>query len=250
MRKITNRNTFLYRGIPFRFSGRREVVKRISELPKQETFCRIATVGPEFLLRAGDDAEFGQNLQRADLCVADGVGVVIAGMFFGKRLERFSGADLLLEIFEEAEESNLSIFLAAKKDGLSSLSEIRNALLKQYPTLRVFGEEYADSIHWQTHDTAPGFSGAQIVLCNFGAPEQEYFAESLRENAKSIKLCMGVGGAFDFLTGKIPRAPRLVRAVGFEWLWRLAFQPNRWRRVFRAVVIFPASVLVDKFCGK
>ena len=83
--------------------------------------------------------------------------------------------------------------------------------------------------------------------CNFGAPDQEYFLESLRGRSESVRLVMGVGGAFDFLTGKLPRAPRVFRVIGLEWLWRLFLQPSRWKRIWRAVVVFPIAVIQEKF---
>jgi N-acetylglucosaminyldiphosphoundecaprenol N-acetyl-beta-D-mannosaminyltransferase len=61
-----------------------------------------------------------------------------------------------------------------------------------------------------------------------------------------MRLAMGVGGAFDFLTGRIPRAPKAIRTLGLEWLWRLYQQPKRFRRIWNAVIVFPAKVLCQK----
>jgi len=57
---------------------------------------------------------------------------------------------------------------------------------------------------------------------------------------------MGVGGSFDYLTGKQKRAPRWMRIFGLEWLWRLILQPQRWKRIGNAVVIFPIKILFNK----
>jgi N-acetylglucosaminyldiphosphoundecaprenol N-acetyl-beta-D-mannosaminyltransferase len=57
---------------------------------------------------------------------------------------------------------------------------------------------------------------------------------------------MGVGGAFDFLTSKLPRAPKVLQSVGLEWAWRLWQQPRRFRRIWNAVVVFPVKVLSQK----
>ena len=234
------RNAFF--GVPVEALSRRDIFFRVRTSLRKHSFLRIATVGPEFLLWAREDERFKQNLLRADLRVADGFGITFAGWIYGKHIPRFPGADLLHEILKEAEKRNLSIFLAIRKDGLSSFDEIRTALLKKYPRLKVTGEEFVLPVNNQQLTI-----NGSIVFCNFGAPDQEYFLESLRGRSESVRLVMGVGGAFDFLTGKLPRAPRVFRVIGLEWLWRLFLQPSRWKRIWRAVVVFPIAVIQEKF---
>jgi glutamyl-tRNA synthetase len=77
-----------------------------------------------------------------------------------------------------------------------------------------------------------------IVLCNFGAPEQELFLMKLKDNSGDIRFAMGVGGSFDYLTGKQKRAPKWLRVIGLEWLWRLILQPKRFKRIWNATVVF------------
>lgn len=57
---------------------------------------------------------------------------------------------------------------------------------------------------------------------------------------------MGVGGSFDYLTGKLRRAPRWMRTIGLEWLWRLILQPRRFRRIWNAVIVFPMKMILGK----
>jgi N-acetylglucosaminyldiphosphoundecaprenol N-acetyl-beta-D-mannosaminyltransferase len=75
-------------------------------------------------------------------------------------------------------------------------------------------------------------SGAEILLVAYGAPQQDLWIARYREQLK-VKVAMGVGGSFDFVVGHIPRAPRWMRQVGLEWLYRLYQQPSRWRRMLR-----------------
>ncbi len=82
-----------------------------------------------------------------------------------------------------------------------------------------------------------------ILLVALGAPKQEkWIAENLPK-LPSVKLAIGVGGTFDFISGLVRRAPRFMRALGFEWLWRLLIQPWRFRRIFNATIKFIATVL-------
>ena len=86
----------------------------------------------------------------------------------------------------------------------------------------------------------------EIVFCNFGMGYQEKFLYSLKnaKNAK-IRLVMGVGGGFDFIMGKVKRAPLILRQIGLEWLWRLIQQPQRIKRIWNAVIIFPIRVILN-----
>ena len=71
---------------------------------------------------------------------------------------------------------------------------------------------------------------AQVVLVAFGAPKQELWIDRLKDRA-GVAVGIGVGGAFDYLTGRVPRAPLWMRRAGLEWLFRLVRQPWRVRRM-------------------
>lgn len=217
------------------------VLTKVREFLAEPKFHRIATVNPEFLVMADRDGAFKKSLQDADLCVADGFGIVLAGVLHGEKITRFPGADLMHEILVIAEREGHAVFLAIRQDGLSSYDEIRLALLERYPRLRISGQTFDSSIldsRFLIHDS--------VVLCNFGVPTQELFLESVRNDPGDVRLAMGVGGAFDYLTGKQKRAPEWWRALGLEWLWRLILQPKRWRRIWNAVVVFPVKVFLEK----
>jgi N-acetylglucosaminyldiphosphoundecaprenol N-acetyl-beta-D-mannosaminyltransferase len=205
-------------------------------------FTRIATVNPEFLVRAHRDVAFTGILQKADIRIADGSGIVLAGLLFGFGVSRYPGVDLMRYILSKAEQSSASVFLVVKKGGLSSFEQVRKALLVLYPKLVLNG----DDIDPESETKPAGIYDAAVVLCNFGAPEQERFLESLRPDSGSIRLVMGVGGAFDFLTGRQRRAPRWMRFLGLEWLFRLLIQPKRITRIWTALVIFPFLCLSDR----
>jgi N-acetylglucosaminyldiphosphoundecaprenol N-acetyl-beta-D-mannosaminyltransferase len=151
-----------------------------------------------------------------------------------------AGADLIWKIIRLANRNKLTIFLAANKNGLSSWEETRDAIGYLYPDLVIDGENI-DPKDKNYHILNPN---NDILFCNFGAPSQEIFIKSQKND--SIRLAMGVGGSFDFLTKKVRRAPYFWRFLGLEWLWRLILQPKRWRRIWRAVVIFPIKIILSK----
>jgi len=221
--------------------SRAEILEKVKVFLSEDNFHQIATINPEFILEAQKDAEFKNVLNNCDLNVADGVGLRFAFWRNGEKLKaRIAGADMMDEILYRAEKNNHNIFLAANNGGLSTWEETRDAILKRYPGLKIGGsnlEKNSARYELQITDYA-------IVFCNFGAPYQEKFLHSLKslKNSK-IKLGIGVGGSFDYLTGKIRRAPKFARRCGLEWLWRLIQQPKRFKRIFRAIIIFPIKII-------
>jgi N-acetylglucosaminyldiphosphoundecaprenol N-acetyl-beta-D-mannosaminyltransferase len=81
----------------------------------------------------------------------------------------------------------------------------------------------------------------QVLLVAFGAPKQELWIDRLRDQLE-VSVAVGVGGAFDYLAGRVPRAPVWMRRAGLEWLHRLVRQPWRARRM-AALPVFAVKVL-------
>ena len=74
-----------------------------------------------------------------------------------------------------------------------------------------------------------------ILLVGLGSPKQEKFIYENLSKMPSVKLAVGVGGAFDFISGRVKRAPKILQKIGMEWLWRLFVQPQRIKRIFYGV---------------
>lgn len=238
---------------------KKEILEKIRTFLAEPKFHQIATINPEFILEAQKNLEFRNILNTSDLNVADGFGIKLAFWRFGKKLKtRFAGADLMLEILKIAQTQKLSVFLAVNKNGLSVFEETKKAILKIYPDLKIDGENLditsvIASVAKQSHilqkeiATVATLPRNDILFCNFGAPHQELFINS--QKCDTIRLAMGVGGSFDFITGKVRRAPKFMQFIGFEWLWRI-FQPQEWKfkkerfkRIFQAVIIFPIKII-------
>jgi N-acetylglucosaminyldiphosphoundecaprenol N-acetyl-beta-D-mannosaminyltransferase len=234
-------------GIDIDSLTREDIRERVDIFLREDRFHRIATVNPEFLVEADRNPDFRAALDAADLRVADGFGVVIVGWLRGERLRRFPGADLMDHILAKAEREGLGVFLAVRKDGLSTFEMVREAILKRYPNIVVSGENFdiADSKSRFLRSEINNYR-SDILFCNFGAPEQEFFLEKLRKEKVSSRLLMGVGGSFDFLTEKRKRAPKWMRALGLEWLWRLLLQPTRAKRIWIATAVFLWKILRRK----
>ncbi len=232
-------------GVPIDSLSREEILASVRGFLSQPEprLRRIVTVNPEFLLRAEQDPLFRQALLTADMRVVDGFGIVLLGWLRGQKIARFPGVDLMHEILHRAEESHLLVYLAMKKGGLSSYEETKAALSEKYPNLIVHGSDIdgQEIATWNLR-----IRNSAIIFCNFGIPLQETFLAHAQNSFPEARLAMGVGGSFDYLTGKLPRAPKVLRAVGLEWLWRLMLQPKRFKRIWNAVVVFPYTYLKQK----
>ena len=230
---------------------KKEILQRVVDFLSENKFHQIATVNPEFILQAQKDEKFKNILNSCDLNIADGTGIWFALLRYGKFLKtRMAGADLMEEILSLASSNNHPIFLVTNNKSLSTWEETRAAILKKYPRLTIGGSNINNNSSYLPTGQAGELlvTSYNIVFCSFGAPDQEIFIDSLKTLKDSkIKLAMGVGGSFDFLTGKIKRAPGCIRKAGLEWLWRFLQEPTyRAKRIFNATIVFPIKIIFNK----
>lgn len=184
----------------------------------------IVTINPEFLMTAQQDNIFKEILKKADLGIPDGVGLKLSGDIVCNT----PGIDLMESLIKLAEEKGFTIGLLGGRGGVAN--KTADCLKKKYPKLTVsFISEEPAVIH-----------NTDILFVAFGHPKQEYW---IAENLEKIpvKVAMGVGGAFDYLSGKVRRAPIWVRSMELEWLFRLIIQP--WR-IKRQLALFKFFVLI------
>lgn len=193
--------------------------------------CRlVATVNPESLMRARHDVEFAQALREAALRVPDGWGAAWALRRAGCAAETVPGADLAVELAGLCARRGWSVFLLGGAPGVAEEAGARLAGL--HPGLRLAGCE-AGSPAAADDDVVAGrvaASKADVLLVAYGQPRQELW---IRRNAGRLpaRVAIGVGGTFDYLSGRVPRAPAWMRSRGLEWLYRLVRQPWRARRM-------------------
>jgi N-acetylglucosaminyldiphosphoundecaprenol N-acetyl-beta-D-mannosaminyltransferase len=194
---------------------------------------QICTTSPEFVMIAQEDPDFMRVLHQADLCVADGVGLLFAARYLGQPLpERVTGSDGVPLIAQRAARDGWKLFLLGAAPGVAEKAAAR--LIDQNPGLQIVGT-YAGSPAPEEENAIiarVNASGADILLVAYGAPGQDQWIARNRDRL-NVRVAMGVGGTFDFVAGVIPRAPRWMQKVALEWLYRLYKQPWRWRRMMR-----------------
>jgi N-acetylglucosaminyldiphosphoundecaprenol N-acetyl-beta-D-mannosaminyltransferase len=191
----------------------------------------VATVNPEFVMRARADQRFGEVLDSAALCLADGIGVVWAMRRQGcPQYERVPGSDLVPRLAMTCARRGWRLFLLGSRPGVAD--EAARRLETDNPGLVVAGT-YAGSPRPEDDDEAVCRIAAarpDVLLVAYGAPHQELWIARNRRRL-DVPVAIGVGGTFDFLAGRVRRAPVWMRRAHLEWLWRLALQPARVRRM-------------------
>ncbi|HET7338232.1 MAG TPA: WecB/TagA/CpsF family glycosyltransferase [Candidatus Dormibacteraeota bacterium] len=207
-----------------------QTLERIEGYVGSGTLHQVATVNPEFVMRARRDHEFARVLEAADLCLADGTGVVWAARRQGCDINSpVAGTDLVEPIAAMCARRGFRLFLLGAQPGVAS--GLAAQLGAAYPTLAVAA--HAGSPDASQDDESLKLISehrTDVLLVAYGAPAQEIWIDRVRRRL-SVSVAMGVGGAFDYLTGRVPRAPGWMRRAGLEWLYRLAHQPWRFRRM-------------------
>jgi len=201
-----------------------EVLERVTGFLKSENQHCLFTPNPEFLVEASQDKEFKEILNQADLNVPDGIGLIFASWFLGQPIKRrIQGIDLMERICQQAAQNNWPVFLMGGQQEVAQ--KAAENLRGKYPGLRIDKDR------------------PEILFVALGAPKQEKWISNNLNRLPSVKLAMGVGGSFDYLAGRVRRAPRIIRKIGLEWLWRFTLQPWRAKRIYRALIKFPWLVV-------
>ncbi len=208
----------------------------IKKAQKNENKTFIVTVNPEIVMLARDDNSYEKVLNSADLAVCDGVGIVIAGKIFGKKFRgRVHGVDLVTGIAENVADKPITVGFLGGRENVAQLTS--DCLKKKYPSLKV-------SFVSENPPEDLSEINADIIFVAFGSPKQEKWIYEHMNDIDS-KVFVGVGGAFDFISGKVMRAPVFIRRIGLEWMFRLLIQPWRIKRQF-ALVRFMLVVVKEK----
>lgn len=207
----------------------------------------VATVNVDFLVNAlgwfsgvPRHPELVAVLREAELITADGMPVVWAARLLGAALpERVTGADLVPRLAREAALRGKSLyFLGGSREVAEQAARIlqeRNPGLRiagiDSPFVHTTGEKLADAdVEDEPILERINRSGADILLVGFGNPKQEMWFSRNRDRLR-VPVSIGIGGAFNFITGAVARAPRWMQRTGLEWIFRVIQEPRRlWRR--------------------
>jgi len=257
-------------GVNITTAQKNDILEFVSEIIKKRVEkAMIVTPNPEILVMASRSKHFQTVLNNATVSLPDGVGVVVAGNILINGIKsRIAGVDFMLELCNISVKEGFTIGLLGGRNGVAEATA--KCLVKEQPQLRVVivGENWPESgvmrqeserveglneIYNQADDQVSStlqdkktkIPHIDILFVAFGAPKQEEWIDA-NLSSIDVSVAMGVGGAFDYISGRIPRAPRAVRSIGMEWLFRLIVQPWRIRRQL-ALPVFLVKVLQEKY---
>ena len=251
-------------GVKCDFMGREEFLALCHGRLVGRDFTHIVTLNPEMVMLAQRNTSFAQALAGATWRIPDGSGLIWARWYLRSQfwslwpsllafpfihVERITGVDAVLSLSEIAEREKKHVYLL----GGTPYQVTRTATLlrKKYPTLQV------TSSPAHTFDLA-GPSAIlddikakqpDIIFVAYGAPLQTEWIARHGQTLSSVRLAMGVGGAFSILSEDTPRAPAFLRRLNLEWLWRLVLEPSRIPRIWQATIRFPLLVHSQKKMG-
>lgn len=191
----------------------------------------IATANAEMVMLAYKDPAFGQVLAAADLVLADGAGIVWAGEQLHKHFPaRVAGIDFMTALVERAAQTGTKMYFFGGAPGVAA--EAAQRLESRFGTLPIVGVRDGYFAASENDAIAADIreSGAQLLFAGLGVPKQEDWLTRMRPQLPGI-VSLGVGGSFDVLSGRLKRAPLFWQKNRLEWLYRLALQPSRLRRM-------------------
>lgn len=238
------------------FPSRAAYLARIEQALQIPSLTHIVTLNAEMVVRAVSDTHFRSAVHHANIVLPDGAGIVWAHQYLGKhprpalitsmlsffahKAQPLPGVDMIHDICAALSQYNGEVYL------LGSSQDVRTkagrVLSEKYNDITV---QSLDDDQWNSQLSQQGTPAhPRVLLVAYGAPKQAVWITQHRQElaAKGIRIAIGIGGALEMLTGSLPRAPRTLRQLHLEWLWRLFLEPHRLHRIWNAVVVFPFLV--------
>jgi N-acetylglucosaminyldiphosphoundecaprenol N-acetyl-beta-D-mannosaminyltransferase len=230
-----------------------DAAARIVEWAREGRSASVCAASVNNVMGAYDHRGFQLVMRRADLVTPDGMPLVWALHLFGVRTaSRVAGPDLMPRVLRLAAASGIPVgFFGGTSEALTDLRSWAETMFPGLivsfaydPPFRAWSEQEEERVLREVAE-----SGTRILFVGLGCPKQEIWMDRVRGRVPAVMV--GVGAAFDFLSGRKRRAPVFLQRLGLEWLFRLASEPRRlWRRYVlknpRFVVLFARQMLLDR----
>ena len=224
-----------------------ESIERIISSLDQTTTSQLCFVNADCANIAYRNPQYANTLSHSALTLADGIGMKLAGKLLASEIKQnVNGTDLFPRLCGALQQSGHGLYLLGGRPGVAEA--VAAWVRTNYPAVNLSGSHHG----YLSAEQEPAVleeirsSGASLLLVAFGAPRQDiWISEHLHE--LGAKVACGVGGLFDFYSGRIDRAPQWLREMGFEWLYRFYQEPGRmWRRYFVGNAIFLTRVIKER----
>ncbi len=222
-------------------------IGRIVEMIDQPGAKHACFVNPHAFNEAQINPGFRESIRAADLVLTDGFGTKLAGKILRRPIcQNLCGTDLFPRLCEALCGTQKSIYLLGGESGVADLVVLR--INERYPDVVVKGCAHGHFSPEEERDVVQKIaaSGADLLVVGMGVPKQDIWIHKHLDSL-NVSVAMSFGGLFDYYAGRVPRAPRWVREMGVEWVYRLIQEPRRlWRRYLLGNVVFLVRVFREK----
>lgn len=225
----------------------KDTVDLVDEYVKSKEPLHLMGVNADKINMMAKNPRLKEIVNNCGIINADGASVVLASRFLKKELpERVAGIDLMEKLIELSSEKGYKVyFLGAKQE---IVEETAKVLSKRYPSLNVVGIKngYFKEADWPSVYEELKIANPDFVFVGITSPLKEYIVDYMQKKGLPY-VFMGVGGSFDVISGKIPRAPKWMQDSNLEWLFRVIQEPRRlFKRYFIGNSIFIKNVLKER----
>jgi len=251
----------------------KDTLKEIEDFIASKKPHQICTVNPEYLMQSKKDEELKHILNQSALNVADGGGLLYGARYTRQKLDyKVTGVDLIWKIAELSNKKQYRIFLLGGENDVAI--KTAQILRHKFPKINIAGTfegkpliklisrkiwqanyrvrrsldmRRKSNINKNNSQIMAQIAKAKpdILLVAYGCPKQDKFIARYAQYL-NVPVMIGVGGAFDYISGKISRAPVWMRNIHLEWLYRLFAEPKRFNRIITATIRFPLAVIKHK----
>jgi N-acetylglucosaminyldiphosphoundecaprenol N-acetyl-beta-D-mannosaminyltransferase len=243
-----NRKVINFLGVKIDPVDTPELLDRVVAFACEKQTHKVMYANADCILIAQNDPEYRKILNNAHLVYADGIGIILGAKIFGHHIQnRSTGADFMPRFCQKFADKGLKIFLLGARPGVAELAAQK--LMLGCPQLQIAGTHHGYFRPFAEGRIVNSINRAKphILLIGLGAPYQEKWIEK-NYSFIEVPVIWGVGGLFDFLSGKTKRGPQLLLDNGFEWLCRLCVEPRRlWKRYLIGNSMFAWKVLKWKY---
>ncbi len=193
--------------------------------------AHVVTLNAEMTMQAKDNPKLAQIIEKAELVIPDGSGIVLYLKLYGRSISRCPGIELSAALLEKmAEMSHATVFFYGGAPGI--VDQAAQKWTTQCPTLEIVGAVNGyvqgpdmDKLKQRLKQLQP-----KVIFVGLGVPRQEYWIAENRDLCPQ-SIWIGVGGSFDIWSQTKQRAPKWLCDNNLEWTYRLYQEPFRWRRM-------------------
>lgn len=208
---------------------------------------QLSFANAQTIVTANADPRLAAALANSDLVLADGSGVRWGSRLSGTSIvHNLNGTDLIPDVCRHGASLGLSVYLLGAEPGVAETAAAN--LAKANPGLKIAGTQHGYFNESQTDEIIADISLAapHLLLVAMGVPKQELWVDANCHRLPGV-TCVGVGGLFDFVAERQPRAPKVFRQTGFEWVWRILMEPRRlFKRYAVSNTAFLGLVVTDR----